>query len=136
MSREQSVKTMNQEPSSPKRKSRLQDVVLNLFRGPRQAVDALELDQGPDFAEDLVSSGCDQPAAGHSDVPQIPGRTLTRTASYTFKRAFFRAYIDKHVQDPSHLGTIIEGSCPFVQDLRSLHNGRHVPNLGLEKMSA
>ena len=43
------------------------------------------------------------------------GCTLPRTSSYTFKRAFFRAYIAKHVQDPSHLGTVVEGSCPYKQ---------------------
>jgi hypothetical protein len=55
------------------------------------------------------------------DAPQQHMRpTLTRTSSYTAKRVFFRAYIAKHNQDPSHLGTVTEGSCPFVQDTRGL----------------
>jgi hypothetical protein len=63
----------------------------------------------------------DYSAQMHDDVPQQPKRpTLTRTSSYTFKRAFFRAYIAKHKQDPSHLGTVLEGSCHFVQDTSSL----------------
>jgi hypothetical protein len=63
----------------------------------------------------------DHSAQMHDDVPQQPMRpTLTRTSSYTFKRAFFRAYIGKHNQDSSHLGTVLEGSCHFVQDSSSL----------------
>ena len=63
----------------------------------------------------------DHSAQEHDGVPQQPMRpTLTRTSSYTFKRAFFRAYIAKHNQDPSHLGTVLEGSCHFVQDTSSL----------------
>jgi len=45
--------------------------------------------------------------------PGSGGCTLTRTVS--FRRAYYRAYVAKHIQDPSHLGTLIEGSCPFVQ---------------------
>ena len=45
---------------------------------------------------------------------------LPRTSSYTFRRAFFRAYVEKHCANPSHLGTIIEGSCPFVQSTHAL----------------
>mgnify|MGYP004088659259 CR=1 FL=1 len=45
---------------------------------------------------------------------------LPRTSSYTFRRAFFRAYVEKHCANPSHLGTIIEGSCPFVQSKHAL----------------
>ena len=42
-------------------------------------------------------------------------RTLARSSSYTFKRAFFRAYIAKQRENPTHLGTVLEGSCPYVQ---------------------
>jgi len=54
----------------------------------------------------------------HREVPgggSAGGRTLKRTGSYTFKRAYFCAYITRHRQDPSKLGTVMEGSCPFVQ---------------------
>jgi hypothetical protein len=44
---------------------------------------------------------------------------LSRTCSLTFKRAYFRAYVEKHRQNPSHLGTIIDGSCPYVQNVWS-----------------
>ena len=61
----------------------------------------------------------DQEAQMHDDAPPHQTRpTLTRTSSYKFKRAFFRDYIAKHCQDPSHLRTVTEGSCPFVQDTR------------------
>ena len=46
--------------------------------------------------------------------------SLPRTSSYTVRRAFFRAYVEKHCANPSHLGTIIEGSCPFVQSKHAL----------------
>ena len=61
----------------------------------------------------------DQAAQMHDDAPPHQMRpTLTRTSSYKFKRAFFRDYIAKHCQDPSHLRTVTEGSCPFVQGTR------------------
>jgi hypothetical protein len=67
----------------------------------------------------------EEDSLGNPERPHGPdsGRTLKRTSSYTFKRAFFRAYIAKHVQDPNHLGTVIEGSCPFVQDAASTNAG-------------
>ena len=54
---------------------------------------------------------------------------LPRTSSFTFQRAFFRAYMEKHRADPTHLGTIIAGSCPFVQkpNERSVFRGRPAP---------
>ena len=40
---------------------------------------------------------------------------LANTSSYPFKRDYFRAYLARHIEDPSHLETLAEGSCPFVQ---------------------
>lgn len=61
---------------------------------------------------DACGERCGAEAATPSSLP--------RTSSYTFRRAFFRAYVEKHCANPSHLGTIIEGSCPFVQSKHAL----------------
>ena len=65
--------------------------------------------------EELLSNRLIITCEGREDSPGLP-----RTSSSTFRRAFFRAYVEKHCANPSHLGTIIEGSCPFVQSKHAL----------------
>ena len=63
------------------------------------------------------------PSPHSSDDEHEDGEVLRSTSagrlpsanSHNFQRAFFRAYVEKHRADPTHLGTVLPGSCPFVQ---------------------